>query len=132
MNLDLVGRFGSSGIDIEGTAKSMLEFSQRVLQIRTFEVFELGIPSIPPSPYAGYLRFLRFDLDEGNVHIRREGDSLLIRGSTEKVGFLARNIASLASQETDGIATHSHIEYHPDHFYLVEGSEPLVLTKRDV
>ncbi len=132
MALDIVGRFGGSGIDIEGTATSLLEFSQRVLQIRRHEVFELSIPSIPPLPYAGYLRFLRFDLDEGNVRIRREGDSMLVGGSVEKIGILARNIASLALQETDGIATHSHIEYHPDHFYLVEGSEPVVLTKREV
>ena len=130
MTLDIVVRFGSGGIDIEGTAKSMLDLSQRVLQIREHEVFELSIPSKPPFPYAGYLRFLRIDLKEGNVHIRREGDCMLVGGSVEKMGILASNIASLAVQETNGTSAHSHIEYHPGHFYLVEGSEPLVLTRR--
>lgn len=130
MDLDIVGRFGSEGMDLEGTAKSMLEFSRRVLQIREIEIFELSIPSISPLPYAGYLRFLRFDLNEGNVHIRLEGDCMLVGGSVEKIGIFAGNIASLASQETNGIPAHSHIEYHPGHFYLVEGSEPLVLTMR--
>ena len=131
MALDLVGRFCNSGIDIEGTGKSMLELSQRVLKIRGQEMFELSIPSTPPFPYDGYLRFLRFDIGEGLVHIRREGDCMLVRGSVEKIEMFASNIASLALQETDSISLHAHIEYYSGHFFLLEGSEPIILTRKD-
>lgn len=72
MDFDLVGRFGNSGIDIEGTAQSLLKFSRRVLEIRRHEILEFSIPSLAPSPYVGYLKSLQFDLKEGNVHVWRE------------------------------------------------------------
>jgi len=72
MDFDPVGRFGNSGIDIEGTAQSLLKFSRRVLEIRRHEILEFSIPSLAPSPYVGYLKSLQFDLKEGNVHVWRE------------------------------------------------------------
>jgi hypothetical protein len=131
MNLDIVGKFGNSGTDIEGTARALLDLSKRVLEINGHEVFELNVPSEPPSPYAGYLKSLHIDLNEGNVHIWRDNESMYFRGSAEKIGILADNIASLALQERNSIPAHSHIEYYPGHFYLTEGSEPLVFTRRE-
>jgi len=131
MNLDIVGKFGDSGTDIEGTARALLELSKRVLEIKGHEVFELNLPSVPPSPYFGYLKSLHIDLNEGNVHIGRDNESMHIRGSAEKIGILADNIASLALQESNSISAHSHIEYYPGHFYLAEESEPLVFTRRE-
>jgi len=104
MNLDIVGKFGDSGTDIEGTARALLELSKRVLEIKGHEVFELNVPSVPPSPYLGYLKSLHIDLNEGNVHIGRDNESMHIRGSAEKIGILADNIASLALQESNSIS----------------------------
>jgi hypothetical protein len=104
MNLDIVGKFGDSGTDIEGTARALLELSKRVLEIKGHEVFELNVPSVPPSPYFGYLKSLHIDLNEGNVHIGRDNESMHIRGSAEKIGILADNIASLALQESNSIS----------------------------
>jgi hypothetical protein len=131
MNLDIVGRFADSGIDLEGTARSLFEFSERVREMRAHETFELNVPSVPPSPYSGYLRSLQIDVSEGNVHIWRDDLCICIIGSEEKMGILASNIASLATQKSNYSSEHSHVEYYPGHFYLAEGAEPLVLTRRE-
>jgi len=129
VEIDIVGRFGRSGIDLEGSAMSLLEFAGRVEGLRGRETFGLRMPSAPASPYTGYLRSLEIKVGEGNVHILRDDDRVHIAGSVEKMGILAKNIASLASQESNHSSEHSHIEYYPGHFYLAEESEPLVLTR---
>ena len=49
------------------------------------------------------------------------------------LAILARNIDRLAEQprerNSDGYKDHIHVEYHPDHFYLNEGSVPLVIAR---
>jgi len=130
VKFNIVGRFGNSGIDLEGTAASLRELSERIGAIRGHETFELNIPSVPPSPYSGYLRSLQIDVCEGNVRISRDDDCIYVAGSAGKLAILASNMASLASQKSSFSSEHSHIEYYPGHFYLTEGSEPLVLTRR--
>jgi hypothetical protein len=131
VEINIIGRFGNSGIDLEGTAMSLLELAERVQRLRGRETFELSIPSVPPAPYSGYLRSLQIEVGEGNVHILLDHDRVYITGSAEKMEILAKNIASLASQKSSHSSEHSHIEYFPGHFYLTEGSEPLVLTRRE-
>lgn len=130
IEIDVVGRLGNSGINLEGTASSFLDLSERLRDIRGHETFVLNVPRVSPSPYSGYLRLLQIDVGEGNVHISRDSDLICIAGSADKIGILASNIASVASQKSSVSSIHSHIEYHPGHFYLSEGSEPLVLTRR--
>jgi|SRR5579875_2834081 len=131
IEIDIVGRFGKSGTDLEGTAMSLLEFAEQLQRIRGRETFELRIPLVPPSPYSGYLRLLQIEVGEGNVHVLRDHDRVYIAGSVEKIEILAKNIAGLALQKSSHSSEHSHIEYFPGHFYLTEGSEPLVLTRRE-
>lgn len=128
---NIIGRFSDSGIDIEGTATSLLEFAKRVQWLRGRETFELSVPSVPAFPYSGYLRSLQIEIGEGNVHISHDQDRVYITGSLQKIEILAENIASLALQNGNHDPEHSHIEYFPGNFYLMEGSEPLVLTKRE-
>jgi len=128
-DIDIVGRFGKSGVDLEGTAASLLELAGRVEGPLGRQTFELKMPSVPASPYSGYLRSMEIETGEGNVRIQRDDDRICIAGSKEKMRILAKNIASLASQKSDHSSEHSHIEYFPGHFYLAEGSEPLVVTR---
>jgi len=131
VEIDIVGRFGSSGIDLEGTSASLIELAERVQRSEGHETLELSIPSAPASPYSGYLRSLQIEIGEGSVQILRDHDRLYIKGTPEKIEILAENIASLASQKSSYSVEHLHIEYFPGHFYLTEGSEPLVLTRRE-
>lgn len=51
---------------------------------------------------------------------------MMIRGGGESMAVLAANFKGFAE---DGIpGEHMHIEYLPDHYYLAEGAEPLVLA----
>jgi hypothetical protein len=131
IKINIVGRFGNSGSDLEGTGASLLELSERVREITGHETFELKIPKVPPFPHSGYLKSLQIDVSEGKVQIWRDENCIYATGSVEMIAILAKNIAFLATQKNDRSSVHSHIEYFPGHFYLTEGSEPLVLTRRE-
>jgi hypothetical protein len=51
--------------------------------------------------------------------------SLIITGSPEHLRILAENLTEMAQADDGG---HQHIEHWPDHFYLAEGSHPLVVN----
>lgn len=99
----------------------------------------LGRPKHGPKPYDGFLASLEIEILKKNgsgVQIARRGDALVISGIANMMEILADNVRLLAEQleqsgEEEG---HVHIEYHPDHYFLAESSEPLVLvaTKRQV
>ncbi|WP_425424625.1 Imm32 family immunity protein [Streptomyces phaeochromogenes] len=49
----------------------------------------------------------------------------MISGDSDNRGVLAENLRDLATAEDGG---HLHIDYFPGHFYLAEGSLPLVVN----
>ncbi|WP_328557679.1 MULTISPECIES: Imm32 family immunity protein [unclassified Streptomyces] len=60
------------------------------------------------------------------VLIRRDAERqiLVISGDSADRAQLAANLRDMAAAEDGG---HLHIDYYPDHFYLAEGSLPLVV-----
>ncbi|MFJ3792913.1 hypothetical protein [Kitasatospora sp. NPDC090091] len=59
------------------------------------------------------------------VHYDSERQLLVIGGDAAARAVLAENVRDMASATEGG---HLHVEYHPDHFYLAEGSVPLVVN----
>ncbi|MFE9019193.1 hypothetical protein ACFYNL_11570 [Streptomyces sp. NPDC007808] len=61
---------------------------------------------------------VRIELDSG---LR----ALVISGDAESRGVLGRNLRTMAMAEDGG---HLHVDYFPEHPYLLEGSLPLVVS----
>ncbi|KOV17659.1 hypothetical protein ADK60_27225 [Streptomyces sp. XY431] len=59
------------------------------------------------------------------VHLDSERQVLVISGDSAGRTVLAENLRGMASAEDGG---HLHIDYFPGHFYLAEGSLPLVVN----
>ncbi|MEH0421704.1 Imm32 family immunity protein [Streptomyces sp. B21-083] len=59
------------------------------------------------------------------VHRDTERQILMISGDPASRAALAENLQSMATAEDGG---HLHIDYFPGHFYLAEGSVPLVVN----
>ena len=59
------------------------------------------------------------------VRLDSERQILVISGDSAGRAVLADNLLSMASAEDGG---HLHVDYFPEHFYLAEGSLPLVVS----
>ncbi|MFC4503647.1 MULTISPECIES: Imm32 family immunity protein [Streptomyces] len=59
------------------------------------------------------------------VHRDAERQILVISGDSASRTVLAENLRAMATAEDGG---HLHIDYYPGHFYLAEGSLPLVVN----
>jgi hypothetical protein len=59
------------------------------------------------------------------IHLDSDRQILVISGDAAGRAVLAANLRDMASAEDGG---HLHIDYHPGHFYLAEGSVPLVVN----
>lgn len=82
-------------------------------------------PDDPPGEIA--LTHVRVRTTETMVLIKGDPDtgSLTITGALEHLHVLADNLNEMAQSDAGG---HQHIEHWPDHFYLAEGSHPLVVN----
>ncbi|MFC7266046.1 Imm32 family immunity protein [Streptomyces lutosisoli] len=59
------------------------------------------------------------------IHRDAERQILVISGDSASRAVLAENLRDMATAEDGG---HLHIDYFPGHFYLAEGSLPLVVN----
>ncbi|MEV4489451.1 hypothetical protein AB0K04_04960 [Micromonospora coxensis] len=59
------------------------------------------------------------------VMVEVDGGRLRVSGDRAKLAVLAEDIRNMADAEDGG---HLHIEYHPGHGYLAEGSAPLIVN----
>lgn len=85
-------------------------------------------PVPDPSPYDRSLSrvVVRGGSGKVTVALTDDGQSLLIHGGSESMNVLAANIEGLAQEGSPG--EDAHIEYFPEHYYLSEEAEPLILT----
>jgi len=78
-----------------------------------------------PAPYRTFLQGISVAATPGRrVTLRLDDaeETLAITGDPEYLKVLAENIAELAAPGDR--ATHLHVDYFPDHFYLEQGSAP--------
>ena len=132
--MNIVGRYDNSSIDIEGSEESLRELSNTIEHVSSVKILALASPS-RQDPYPGHAKSLRLELSDDSVCIARAGDEISIRGAQDRLAILARNILALADEKrnhpTGRLRLHTHIEYHPGHFYLKAESIPLVVTKSE-
>ena len=131
--MNIVGKFDDSSIALEGTAETLRELARSIRDsTKSAAIGEhlLMLPLTPPTPYSGYIRSIRVVKSAGNVCISRVERKVLISGLPEKLAVLAATIDHLATHRLVGPHSrkHVHIEFHPEHFYLLEESIPLVVT----
>lgn len=87
-----------------------------------------GLLSSTPSPGRDALAGIEVRKTVGPgvlVHLDSERQFLVISGDSAGRAVLADNLRGMASAEDGG---HLHIDYFPGHFYLAEGSLPLVVN----
>ncbi|GHJ47656.1 hypothetical protein Cs7R123_49980 [Catellatospora sp. TT07R-123] len=80
-----------------------------------------------PAPYGRALGSVRVERTSGLVELAldADGQTLRIRGAAESLAILAGNFEAVATEPDPHY--HVHIEYFPDHMYLAETSDALIL-----
>jgi hypothetical protein len=126
-DLALTGRYSQSGdLALEGSCTALREFA-RALNRGPLSL-DLFVPrNATASPYEEFLRCIVIKPSEERVQIAREGTSLVISGDDKSRSLCAENIQHLAEPADATRTRHLHVDYHPDHFYLVPQSLPLVI-----
>ena len=87
-----------------------------------------GVLSSAVSPGSNDLARVEVNKTSGPgvlIRLHPERQILVISGDSAGRAVLADNLLSMASAEDGG---HLHIDYFPGHFYLAEGSLPLVVS----
>jgi hypothetical protein len=97
---------------------------------------DIVLSSCNPAPYQGTLAVISIERCSGGefIKISRHGETLVVRGSSEKLAILAENIRFLLAQGSDpqnSIQNHIHVEYYHDHPYLDRGAVPLTIDYLD-
>lgn len=112
-------------IEIAGNKDELVNLSKNLLKNNT-EIL-LHSDELDPSPYSKFLKKIRIQIIQNHfVEFQVIEESLLVKGSYEKLLILAENIENFGN---DGDKDdHFHIEYFHEHFYLSPESNPLVLV----
>ncbi|MEU4675098.1 hypothetical protein AB0F91_45960 [Amycolatopsis sp. NPDC023774] len=109
-------------MDITATAKELAHLASLIAEGTGF------ISAAPTSPPNSMLTGIEVRKTSGSgVHIRLDDQTqtLVISGDAESRAVLAENVHAMATAEDGG---HLHVDYFPGHYYLLEGSLPLVIN----
>ncbi|WP_327178570.1 hypothetical protein OG599_27085 [Streptomyces sp. NBC_01335] len=115
----------TSELELSGSRSELLALGQK---LRKGEGEALLVRAPDPFPYSRSL--LRIEVHQASGKIRvyySEGaESLNFIGRLESLYLLAENIEGFALDAVQG--DHLHVDYFPEHDYLTEGSESLVVA----
>ncbi|MFF4727225.1 hypothetical protein ACFY3M_18105 [Streptomyces mirabilis] len=117
----VVSDHGSAEVDLSASAEELTWLASAVARGE-------GLLSSTSSPDSDALAGVEVLKSSGpGVLIRRDAERqiLVISGDSAGRAVLAENLRALATDEDGG---HLHIDYFPGHFYLAEGSLPLVVN----
>jgi hypothetical protein len=124
--LSLVRSDATGEMELRGSSSQFKEFAAR---LRSGGEISVSLDQVPaPSPYDRSLSRVVIRSGSGKVvvSLMDDGQSLLVCGGGEFMAVLADNVDGFAEDGLRG--EHAHIEYFPDHYYLAEEAEPLVLA----
>jgi hypothetical protein len=131
IRLPISGRFAAiAGFEFCATRDSFRRIASilRESDLPVTVILEELCSGCSPSPYPEMIESLVVGRTEGKILIERTANACRVSGSAQALLLLADNIDALAADE---IGTHLHLEYHPDHYYLDETAEPIVLRIAD-
>jgi hypothetical protein len=128
--------YGVSGVEIEGTADTLRQFSQEIQELDGSR--RINFPDATGADSRGlqYASAITISLNSELVNITVIEGGIVISGSKEKLSILAQNIDFLAEAKREtpsNNSNHIHIEYFPGDFpFLAESAEPLIVTNSDL
>jgi hypothetical protein len=124
--LSLVRSDATKEMELRGSGPEFKEFAAGLRSGREVSVYLDEVPD--PSPYDRSLSLVLIRSGSGKVEVTLmdDGQSLLICGGGEFMAVLAADFDGFAEDGVRG--EHAHIEYFPDHYYLAEDADPLVLA----
>jgi len=126
--LPVVWRYAAtSGFELSGDRVGLHAVAESLRDAATVSEREVWHDSNDrgATPYDVFIKRMVVRQAPSKVRITREDDVVVVTGRREELNVLADNIDSLVHGAERG--DHLHIEYFPDHFYLDQGSEPLVV-----
>ena len=127
--IDLTCRYSSDhGFSIEGTSHELNRFAAAFRELGDVTEHELSGKGELDGYDETITRVSISRHDDCLVTVLHAPSSLLLSGGDRLIGILAANIDRLV---TDSGSNYLHIDYHPNHYYLTEGSEPIVITRVD-
>ena len=113
----------SGEVDLTATAAELTALATAVADGAGFTGAAPG-----PSPYGDTLAGIEVGKALGpgvRIGLDARRQTLVISGDAEARAVLADNLRAMAGADDGG---HLHIDYFPEHPYLVEGSLPLVVN----
>ena len=115
-----------SGFEVSGDRAALKILAEVLRRHESGDTSEVALETgFDVASYEESMRGLVVRHDNGRVCIVKDSDKVVINGSPHHLRLLAENIEAVAD---DGeVDQHLHIEYYPDHFFLDERSEPLVV-----
>ena len=124
--LSLVRSDATKEMELRGSGTEFKEFAAGLRSGSEVSVFLAEVPD--PSPYDRSLSRVLIRSGSGKVEVALidDGQSLLICGGAEFMAVMAANFDGFAEDGVRG--EHAHIEYFPQHHYLAEDADPLVLA----
>ncbi len=126
-NQKLICRYSEkSGISIEGTLLAFKEFVEAFSKAEGLYNFQ--VPKGSATPYARFLDQILLENGEGKLKICIKENRVICSGEKRYLDILVDNFLSL-TQQNHSKGLHFHIEYHPDHFFLDEKAEPILLER---
>ncbi|GAB2725934.1 Imm32 family immunity protein [Kitasatospora kifunensis] len=110
-------------VDLTATATELACLASAVAEGAGF----ISAASVPPSDGNALAGIeVRKTLGSGvRIDLDAQRQTLVISGDADARAVLADNLHAMATAEDGG---HLHIDYFPEHPYLVEGSLPLVVN----
>lgn len=115
--------------EVAGDGDSLIALSA-VLRSGAAAVIAVTVPDETPDPYERWLETIsvRPELST-QVEVRVANRQVIAAGGTSSLALLADNIETFANSR-EQLDEHLHIEYFPGHYYLREGSTPLIIVAR--
>lgn len=121
------GTIGTS-LELTGDFAGLSHFSQW-LRRGEAQTLTVETPDEPPSPYEQWFTRIALKLTQGPlVQISAADDVVTIGGSAPKIEILAESIGDFA-KDPEALGDHLHISYYPGHYYLVEDSLEMVVSR---
>lgn len=121
-------RFSKGGLEIEGAKEALFWLANAVSGPPARS--DLRRDSTEEAhPYSVFLNRLAVEESGTKLEIRRHEDCLRISGTKQHRQAFAEVLRDLAAGAIQGGSQHLHVEYYPDHSYLSESSDPVVVSK---
>ncbi|MFF2073248.1 hypothetical protein ACFVXG_00655 [Kitasatospora sp. NPDC058162] len=113
-------------VEVSGSAEELSRLASAVAKGEGL----LGSTSSPGSNVLAGVELAGVEVRDASgpgvlIHLDSERQVLVISGDSAGRAVLADNLQGMAEAEDGG---HLHVDYFPGHFYLAEGSVPLVVS----